>query len=170
MQTLNIILLFQQHFFSFFSEHLKTLFSSHFQTPSDTNGNTVITDVSQKAEMEDDATNVDSQGNSTQVMDDAYQSLSEVRTGSAPESIIETEAVKISAKDVSEGAAKDDAEEDELTDSDQLDKISIPVGGEETIAYALYDFVGEDGELSFKVRHTSSHLKKKTNIVGNGFH
>lgn len=143
------------------------MYSSHFQTPSDTNGNTVITDVSQKAEMEDDATKVTNvfQGNSTQVMDDAYQSLSEVRTGSAPESIIETEAVKISAKDVSEGAAKDDAEEDELTDSDQLDKISIPMGGEETIAYALYDFVGEDGELSFKVRHTSSHLKNKTLLV-----
>ncbi|CAE1168316.1 unnamed protein product [Acanthosepion pharaonis] len=149
------------------------------KTPSDTNGNTVITDVSQKAEMEDDATkvtNVDSQGNSTQVMDDAYQSLSEVRTGSAPESIIETEAVKISAKDVSEGAAKDDAEEDELTDSDQLDKISIPVGGEETIAYALYDFVGEDGELSFKEGDAITILKwvnedwllgKKDELVGN---
>ena len=139
------------------------MFLSHLQTPSDTNGNTVTTDVSQESKMEDDTTKVsdaDSQENSTQVMDDAYQSLSEVRTGPATVSTIEMEDTVISTKDeISNDAtnAIDEAEDDELTDSDKLDKIKIPVGGEETVAYALYDFEGEDGELSFKVRHADCH-------------
>lgn len=41
--------------------------------------------------------------------------------------------------------------DDETTDSELLDKVDFPVGGEETIAITLYDFEGEEGELSFKV-------------------
>ncbi|GAB1603911.1 putative mediator of RNA polymerase II transcription subunit 26 isoform X1 [Argonauta hians] len=104
---------------------------------------------------------------------DVYQSLSEVTTGcgSVAPTKLNTHSVDPSTLKSPEQSDLDNLlspideashvhnEDDDTTDSELLDRVSFPVGGEETIAITLYDFDGEEGELSFKAQQEVTVLK-----------
>eukprot|EP00106_Octopus_bimaculoides_P018094 XP_014785536.1 PREDICTED: ras guanine nucleotide exchange factor Y-like isoform X1 [Octopus bimaculoides] len=143
-------------------------------TPVNTNSNSCGTDpdsVSAK-ENSNDATEVMAFDNTI------YASLSEVTTGTiAPAKLalhtLDSPALKDheqtnlisptqSQINFDEAHSQNDASnslDDETSDSELLDKVDFPVGGEETVAITLYDFEGEEGELSFKAQQEVTVLK-----------
>ncbi|CAI9732555.1 probable serine serine/threonine-protein kinase nek3 isoform X5 [Octopus vulgaris] len=145
-------------------------------TPVNANSNSCGTDPDSvpAKENSNDATASDA----TEVMafdNTLYASLSEVTTGTIAPTKLDSPALKDQEQincdflsptqsqiNFDEAHSQNDASnslDDETTDSEVISKVDFPVGGEETIAITLYDFEGEEGELSFKAQQEVTVLK-----------